>query len=120
MAALSVPHSLYSKIRATHQLGNRNSPRTTLGVALCSQNHVPGDPGKLSKKKDKGRQPPPAGILGSLEKLGKGLRNSLSPQRKGDWKDLTLMSLSFAVYVYISQRIVCAYYAWMSMPKQPW
>jgi hypothetical protein len=53
-------------------------------------------------------------------KFGKILRESLSPKQKGDWKDLTLMSLSFAVYVYISQKLVCAYFAWMYMPKQLW
>ena len=52
--------------------------------------------------------------------MGIELKEKLSPQRKGDWKDLTLMSLSFAVYVYISQKIVCAYFVWMSMPKQVW
>lgn len=55
-----------------------------------------------------------------FEKLGKSLRENLSPKQKGDWKDLTLMSLSFAVYVYISQKIVCAYFAWMYMPRQLW
>ncbi|KAK4756674.1 hypothetical protein SAY87_006801 [Trapa incisa] len=122
MAVLSVPSLLHGPVRATQQqLSKRNSSRTSPNVALCCQNYEPGDPEKITKKKEKGRQPPPPeGILGRLEKLGKGLRNNLSPQKKGDWKDLTLMSLSFAVYVYISQKIVCAYYAWMSMPKQPW
>lgn len=45
---------------------------------------------------------------------------NLSPQQKGDWKDLLLMSISFAVYVYISQKLVCAYCVWTSMPKQVW
>jgi len=53
-----------------------------------------------------------------VEKLGKWLKDSLGPKKKGDWKDLALMSLSFAVYVYISQQIVCAYCAWMSLLKQ--
>ncbi|KAI5681087.1 hypothetical protein M9H77_02314 [Catharanthus roseus] len=51
--------------------------------------------------------------------FGKGLKDSLSPKQKGDRKDLTLMCLSFAVYVYISQKIVCAYCVWMSMLNQP-
>ncbi|KAM6570670.1 hypothetical protein CsatB_018655 [Cannabis sativa] len=60
-------------------------------------------------------------MMMSFDKFGKCLRENLSPKQKGDWKDLTLMSLSFAVYVYISQKIVCAYFAWvMSMPKQLW
>lgn len=54
-------------------------------------------------------------LLGGVEKVGKGVKDSLSPKHKGDWKDITLMSLSFAVYVYMSQKIVCAYCAWISM-----
>lgn len=53
-------------------------------------------------------------------KFGKGLKDNLSPKQKGDWKDLTLMSLSFAVYVYISQKLVCAYCAWTSLVGQNW
>ena len=55
-----------------------------------------------------------------VEKLGRGMKECLSPKQKGDWKDLVLMSLSFAVYVYISQKIVCAYCAWTSMFKPHW
>ncbi|CAJ2655188.1 uncharacterized protein LOC123923102 [Trifolium pratense] len=62
-------------------------------------------------------------ILNDFEKIiGKNKSqekmNNLSPQQqKGDWKDLFLMSISFAVYVYISQKLVCAYCAWTSMPN---
>ncbi|KAK2433350.1 RNA/RNP complex-1-interacting phosphatase [Trifolium repens] len=62
-------------------------------------------------------------ILNGFEKIiGKNKpqekMNNLSPQQqKGDWKDLFLMSISFAVYVYISQKLVCAYCAWTSMPN---
>ncbi|CAN0917342.1 hypothetical protein LINGRAHAP2_LOCUS30238 [Linum grandiflorum] len=56
-------------------------------------------------------------LLGSLDKFGKGLKESLSPKQKGDWKDVVLMSLSFAVYVYMSQQLVCAYCVWKSMMK---
>lgn len=57
-------------------------------------------------------------ILQSVQKMGKGIKDSLSPKQKGDWKDLTLMCLSFAVYVYISQKLVCAYCAWISILDQ--
>ncbi|KAG6421837.1 hypothetical protein SASPL_118395 [Salvia splendens] len=57
-------------------------------------------------------------LLFGVEQIGKGLQDNLSPKMKGDWKDLTLMSLSFAVYIYMSQKIVCAYCAWMSMAGQ--
>ncbi|PKA53591.1 hypothetical protein AXF42_Ash009087 [Apostasia shenzhenica] len=61
----------------------------------------------------------PAGLIsGVAEKLGKGLKEHLSPKRKGDWKDAVLMSFSFAVYVYISQQIVGAYCAWISTIRQ--
>nr|XP_004506316.1 uncharacterized protein LOC101488893 [Cicer arietinum] len=63
-------------------------------------------------------------LLNDFEKLiGKRPQkmNNLNPQQKGDWKDLFLMSISFAVYVYISQKLVCAYCAWVSfMPKHVW
>ena len=60
-------------------------------------------------------------LFNGFEKVGKKLKQNLSPQQqKGDWKDLLLMSLSFAVYVYISQKLVCAYFAWTSMPKHMW
>ncbi|KAF9675571.1 hypothetical protein SADUNF_Sadunf09G0046000 [Salix dunnii] len=57
-------------------------------------------------------------IFCRVENFGKGLKDSLSPKQKGDWKDVMLMSLSFAVYVYMSQKIVCAYCAWMSKLNQ--
>lgn len=57
----------------------------------------------------------PSKIMMELEKLGKGLGDGMSPKQKGDWKDVMLMSLSFAVLVYISQRIVCAYCTWKSL-----
>lgn len=58
-------------------------------------------------------------MYGEAGKLGRGLTQGLSPKQKGDWKDVLLMSFSFAVYVYISQKIVCAYCAWMSMINHP-
>ncbi|KAJ0973603.1 hypothetical protein J5N97_015568 [Dioscorea zingiberensis] len=54
-------------------------------------------------------------MYGEAGNFGRALKESLSPKHKGDWKDLFLMSFSFAVYVYISQKIVCAYCAWMAM-----
>ncbi|KAG2553758.1 uncharacterized protein LOC120646845 [Panicum virgatum] len=56
-------------------------------------------------------------LRGDVVKAGMAARESLSPKRKGDWKDVTLMSFSFAVYVYISQKLVCTYCAcaWLSM-----
>eukprot|EP00271_Cylindrocystis_brebissonii_P017851 TRINITY_DN481_c0_g5_i1.p1 TRINITY_DN481_c0_g5~~TRINITY_DN481_c0_g5_i1.p1 ORF type:complete len:295 (+),score=47.37 TRINITY_DN481_c0_g5_i1:394-1278(+) len=41
----------------------------------------------------------------------------LTPREKGDFMDVTLMSLTFAVLIYISQRLVCAYCAFQFEPK---
>ncbi|GJP35228.1 hypothetical protein CLOM_g19736 [Closterium sp. NIES-68] len=46
-------------------------------------------------------------VAGAVESL---LR-FITPRQKGDIRDVTLVSLSFAVLVYISQRLVCAYFA---------
>lgn len=54
-------------------------------------------------------------VVSGLSKFGTKLKENLGPKQKGDWKDVLLMSISFGVYVYISQKIVCAYCAWMSM-----
>ncbi|KAH7296185.1 hypothetical protein KP509_26G012300 [Ceratopteris richardii] len=49
--------------------------------------------------------------------LFKDLAGNLAPREKGDIRDVVLMSLSFAVYVYISQKLVCAYCIWQSMNR---
>ena len=46
-----------------------------------------------------------------------GLRKHVTPRRKSNIWDVMLMSISFAVYVYILQKIVCAYCMWWSMLK---
>jgi len=58
---------------------------------------------------------PPISISEKLEQFLDGLRKLVAPRRKGDILDVMLMSISFAVYVYISQKIVCAYCMWQSM-----
>ncbi|RLN03587.1 uncharacterized protein C2845_PM13G21910 [Panicum miliaceum] len=49
-----------------------------------------------------------------MVKAGMAGRESLSPKQKGDWKDITLMSFSFAMYVCISQKLIYTYCAWLS------
>jgi hypothetical protein len=44
-----------------------------------------------------------------LDKAIDELVSFMAPREKGDIRDVILMSLSFAVLVYISQRLVCAY-----------
>lgn len=45
----------------------------------------------------------------SLDKAMDEIVGFMAPREKGDIRDVILMSLSFAVFVYISQRLVCAY-----------
>uniref|UniRef100_A0ACD5TW99 Uncharacterized protein n=1 Tax=Avena sativa TaxID=4498 RepID=A0ACD5TW99_AVESA len=54
-------------------------------------------------------------VHGGVVKAGMAVQENLSPKQKGDWKDVALMSLSFAVYVYISEKLVCTYCAYVSM-----
>eukprot|EP00262_Sarcandra_glabra_P018768 TRINITY_DN6869_c0_g1_i1.p1 TRINITY_DN6869_c0_g1~~TRINITY_DN6869_c0_g1_i1.p1 ORF type:complete len:119 (+),score=27.48 TRINITY_DN6869_c0_g1_i1:232-588(+) len=116
MAALSINHPLH--IKKSSIFHNQPTSRIHRFLLCCRGG---GEPiGSLdSKKKEKAKEEKPwlVEFYGEFEKLGRGLKESLSPKQKGDWRDLMLMSLSFAVYVYISQKIVCAYCAWMSMIK---
>ena len=119
MAALSIGPSFHTKHSTTQEhRKTRSSPRIL--ILLCCQSHKPVDTSKPRlKKESKWKSLLPPSFVG-FEKFGKILQENLSPKQKGDWNDVMLMSLSFAIYVYISQRIVCAYCAWTYMPKQPW
>ncbi|OMP10053.1 hypothetical protein COLO4_04871 [Corchorus olitorius] len=97
--------------------------RINLIVVSCQNNEPSSD--KSTSKSQKEKTQLFAQVLDGVEKLGRGLKENMRPKQKekgGDWKDLMLMSLSFAVYVYMSQQIVCAYFAWMSMsmPTHSW
>ncbi|PIN08554.1 hypothetical protein CDL12_13286 [Handroanthus impetiginosus] len=118
MAAISTGPLCYSKHNPI--LATRSGSR--MFIIVSCENRDTNDPVNTKVKKeikhDKGlifQQ-----LFTNVQKLGKEARDNLSPKKKGDWKDVTLMSLSFAVYVYMSQKIVCAYCAWMSMARQPW
>ncbi|KAH7653814.1 hypothetical protein IHE45_19G104200 [Dioscorea alata] len=113
-----------------HLLPCRSSSKTT-SIRSSVSFRSPAPPGPGEDKKEKAEDEENKGvekkmkkkglslvqhiIYGEVEKLGKGLKECLSPKQKGDWKDVFLMSFSFAVYVYISQKIVCAYCAWTAM-----
>ncbi|GMY22497.1 Glycerol-3-phosphate acyltransferase [Fagus crenata] len=118
MAALSIGYSFHRKHSTIQEHRKSSNPRIL--ILLCCQSRKPVDTSNPRSKKESKRKSllPPSFV--AFEKFGKVLKENLSPKQKGDWKDVTLMSLSFAVYVYISQKIVCAYCAWMHMPKQPW
>ena len=117
MAALSFGHSFNTQNISTHiKLDHiKKTPRTT--VPSCCQSRVPLS-SKIKKEDQEENGNKGLKVIARLGEVGRGLKESLSPKRKGDWKDLVLMSLSFAVYVYISQKLVCAYCAWTSMLKQ--
>ncbi|XVF22933.1 hypothetical protein REPUB_Repub12eG0213500 [Reevesia pubescens] len=121
MAALSVNHSFNYKNSSAQELKNRrrNCPRV-LVVLSCQNNEPIRKSAPTTKKAKEENRQLFSQVFAGVQKFGRGLKENMSPKRKGDWKDLMLMSLSFAVYVYMSQKIVCAYFAWMSMPKQSW
>ncbi|KAI3445037.1 hypothetical protein Pfo_001702 [Paulownia fortunei] len=120
MAALSIGPLCHCKHNPILVLSTRSDSR--MFTTVSCQNRDPNDSFNAKTKKEIKEE---KGLilqqfLAGVEKLGKGVQDNLSPKQKGDWKDLTLMSLSFAVYVYMSQKIVCAYCAWMSIVGQPW
>ncbi|KAL2234174.1 UNVERIFIED_CONTAM: hypothetical protein Sindi_1149600 [Sesamum indicum] len=121
MAALSTAPLCHYKHNPIIDFSNIRSDSRTFTIVSC-QNRDSNN--AFNTKTTKGSKEEKGSLFqrsfGGVEKLGKGIKDNLSPERKGDWKDLALMSLSFAVYVYMSQKIVCAYCAWMSMLRQPW
>ncbi|GAV86069.1 hypothetical protein CFOL_v3_29502 [Cephalotus follicularis] len=110
MATLSVGHSFHTNRSPIQEVKSKSCPRI---VSLLSCSSKP-------KKEKKENMQLLSHLFVGVKKYGEGLKENLSPQQKGDWKDLMLMCLSFAVFVYMSQKIVCAYCAWMSMPKHLW
>ncbi|GFZ02681.1 hypothetical protein Acr_15g0012890 [Actinidia rufa] len=119
MATLSIGHFFQGKTCQNQKQKSKNYSPRTLSTISC-QSRVPIDPSSSETKKEKEKKQLLPKLFRSVEEFGKRLKDNLSPKQKGDWKDLVLMSLSFAVYVYISQKIVCAYCVWISMLKQHW
>ena len=122
-SALSVSPSFQIK-NSSNQIEPRNRTsgrRTHIPQSTC-HGREPIDTTLNSEKKKDEKQGKQSVLqfLADFKDLGKNVKENLSPKQKGDWKDLMLMSLSFAVYVYISQKLVCAYCAWTSMPNQTW
>ncbi|KAL6981199.1 hypothetical protein U1Q18_022830 [Sarracenia purpurea var. burkii] len=130
MASLSLAHSFHGKNCSSQDLIKNSRNRSRIFITKSSKTRSQIDPSSSERKKGKEiknkkqqqqkKQWVQPQILLNFEKFGRRVKDNLSPKQKGDWKDLMLMSLSFAVYVYMSQKIVCAYCAWMSMVKQPW
>lgn len=119
MAALTVGNCCCSKRVPSHdEFTSRNRPRIL--IQLSCQGRTPDPEEKKDQKGETKVNLSKWKMLSDIEKTGKRLKQNLSPQQKGDWKDLLLMSISFAVYVYISQMLVCAYFAWTTVPKPMW
>uniref|UniRef100_A0A803LC08 Uncharacterized protein n=1 Tax=Chenopodium quinoa TaxID=63459 RepID=A0A803LC08_CHEQI len=89
-------------------------PKTLISFS-CQSSKPAGEEDSSAKKEREDKPLMTLPVISGVSKLGKRLKETLSPKQKGDLKDVLLMSFSFGVYVYISQKIVCAYCAWMSM-----
>ncbi|EEF44614.1 uncharacterized protein LOC8259310 [Ricinus communis] len=120
MAALSLSHFLHNKNSSVQLLKTRSNPRIIVHLSCQRDEPIDSSSPKVKEEMKQEKQVMVRQLFVSAEKFAKGVKDNLSPKQKGDWKDVVLMSLSFAVYVYISQQIVCAYCAWTSMLKQPW
>ncbi|KAJ0253563.1 RNA/RNP complex-1-interacting phosphatase [Hirschfeldia incana] len=104
------PLRSYNNHRTTRQASNRHSVRSLTVISCRKQKSPEESQGVIQRTVSK--------MISEAEKIGKKLK----PEKKGDMKDLMLMSLSFAVYVYISQLMVCAYFAWthVNLPNPSW
>jgi hypothetical protein len=108
---ITAPH--VSRRRA-HSSAVSSRPRSHF---LCQSSLPPagGGDGGGDEKKSSRWAATAERLYNDVVKAGMAARENLSPKQKGDWKDVTLMSFSFAVYVHISQKLVCTYCAWLSM-----
>ncbi|GAB2232740.1 hypothetical protein Droror1_Dr00011790 [Drosera rotundifolia] len=115
MATISLTHHFHCAIKQYKQ----TSIPTIQATLSCKNNKPSKNTGSDTERGDEIKRPRSSssrrGLFFGIVGMVKGLKESMSPKQKGDWKDLVLMSLSFAVYVYMSQKIVCAYCAWMSL-----
>lgn len=114
---MSYCQCLVGKNHKIREYRSTKIPRSLIPLSCQSRKSAREEDSSLKKEE---KPPLVEALNGMLMKMGKRLEENLSPKQKGDWKDLLLMSVSFAVYVYMSQKIVCAYCAWMSTQRQPW
>lgn len=108
MAALS---TFYHPLCAHHNHRTARHSVRSLTVVSCRQQKSPEESGGVIQRT----------VIRMISEAGK-IGKNLKPEKKGDMKDLMLMSLSFAVYVYISQLMVCAYFSWthVALPNPSW
>ncbi|XP_010515653.1 PREDICTED: uncharacterized protein LOC104791455 [Camelina sativa] len=120
MAAIST--TFYYPLWNYNHRTKRQAPSTSrhgvrsMTVISCRKQKLPGEEDQGGVIQRTVRR-----LISEVEKFGKDLKTG-EKKKKGDVKDLMLMSLSFAVYVYISQLLVCAYFSWqhLSFPNPSW
>ncbi|WOL17606.1 hypothetical protein Cni_G26399 [Canna indica] len=99
MAALSFAHAAHGN--PLHSI--KQTPRHKQYSRSCHLSAGPAGEGRGSGEKGEAekRRKRRWGLLSEMHsearKLGRRVKESLSPKQKGDWKDLMLMSFSFAV-----------------------
>ncbi|GMI77470.1 hypothetical protein like AT3G52070 [Hibiscus trionum] len=113
MAALCVnPTFHYKNVPFQHPKSRSMNRRHRIPVVSSCESNEPTErstSNSKTKEKEKRQQLCFSEVLSGVQRFGRGLKENMSPKQKGDWKDVMLMSLSFAVYVYMSQMLVCAY-----------
>ncbi|KAJ8899218.1 hypothetical protein K2173_012394 [Erythroxylum novogranatense] len=121
MAALSIANSFHKTNVSIQVVRTRNCHRVQT-VMACQRGEPTIDTSGPKAKKElrPENQPPSRQLFSTVEEFGKELKDKLSPKRKGDLMDVGLAALAFAIYVYMSQQIVCAYCVWIATFKQPW
>ncbi|KAK1267715.1 hypothetical protein QJS04_geneDACA015605 [Acorus gramineus] len=92
-SVLTINLSLHTHMNSSPKT-TPSSPRIQSSLS-CKTRKPDGSPGE---EKERVKPSWVAKVHKGIESMGRGIRESLSPKQKGDWKDLVLMSLSFAVY----------------------
>ncbi|GMI71899.1 hypothetical protein like AT3G52070 [Hibiscus trionum] len=122
MAALCVnPTFHYKNVPFQHPKSRSMNRRHRISVVSSCESNEPAErSNSKTNEKEKRHWVWFFEVLSGVQRFGRGLKENMSPKQKGDWKDVMLMSLSFVVYVYMSQMLVCAYCSWTAMPKPSW
>lgn len=85
--------------------------RISNGNMLQSGNEESEEPAVVEEKEAHTSVPLQQLLMQKLEQASDDMVGFMAPREKGDIRDVILMSFSFAVLVYISQRLVCLYCA---------
>lgn len=104
----------------SNRMTKKNNAVDVKAASLNSTHHVGEESTPEEVKKTTTPEVPLHELLMQRFKLDKALdevAGFMAPREKGDIRDVILMSLSFAVLVYISQRLVCLYCVLRHMPS---